>query len=620
MISKNLYREYWWQAKHNVHEEVFGAVRYLLDAQKTEQTQNLHHLRMYSNRLAMGMSAKDYSTAADGDRMRHNVIRSVVDSATAHIAANRPRPEFITTKGDYSLRKKAKNLSRFVQGQFSSLQQYELSRDVFKDAAIFGTGIQKIYPTPDGRIAVERVLPSEMIVPSDESLTGKPRTIYQHKEILREVAAKIWPQHKDEIADASLLDNEGSYGGDKQSADLISCIECFHLESAPGAGDSRHAIVLSNATLLDEEWEGDFCYSFFRWEKSPLGFWGAGIAEELTPIQSEINFIAQKIQQHFKMMSGQVWMKKGSGIAKQAITNEPWSVNTYRDTPPTHLTPAPINNMFLEYLKLLKGWAFQQVGLSEMFATAMKPAGLNSGEALRTYNDVSSKRFSHIMLNWEDYHMDVAKKMVSCARRIVAGGGSLKVLAESDKYVEQIDFKKVSLPEDKYVLRAEPVNYLSGTAAGKIASLRELSQISPEVSNFAIELLDIPDLENIRSLLNAPIEIVDKYIEGILEDGIYRAPDELMNMVIARQRGTLSLLRAEVDNTPPERVELLRRWIAEVDYLQSLSEPIPPNAGAGEGQQPTGPIAQPPQPQAPDLADLQPASPISGILPPGDLQ
>ncbi len=172
MISRTLYREYWWQAKHDIHEEIFSVVRYLIDEQKTEQTQNLHHLRMYSNRLANGMSARDYNQSSDGERMRHNVIRSVVDSATAHIAANRPRPEFVTIKGDYTLRKKAKNLSRFVQGQFSHLQQYELSRDIFKDAAIFGTGIQKVYPTPDGRIETERVLPSELLVPSDESLTG----------------------------------------------------------------------------------------------------------------------------------------------------------------------------------------------------------------------------------------------------------------------------------------------------------------------------------------------------------------------------------------------------------------------------------------------------------------
>jgi hypothetical protein len=585
-------RDHWWNEASDVHEALFGTVSFLDKNQGQASDMNLHHLRLYSNRLAQGMSSRRYSVVGDGEKLKLNVIRSVIDAATAHIATNRPRPEFITIGGDYKLRKQAENLSKFVQGQFYGLDQYALSRDIFRDACIFGTGCQKIFVTPDNRIGTERVLVSELIIDDHEALMGQPRSLYQHKELLREVAISTWPEKKKEIEEASLVRDDG-YSYDGGQADLISCIEAWHLPPVPG-GKGRHVIAFSNCTILDEEWDMGFPFAFFRWERSPLGFWGSGVAEELSSIQVEINVVAQKIQEHFNLSAGQLWVKKGSGIAKQALNNEAWSVNTFRDAPPTHLTPPPINPMFLTYLDGLYRRAFQQVGLSEMMATSIKPAGLNSGEALRTYNDIGSKRFQHVGLNWERFHMQVADRVIECARSITkAGKGSLKVLAEGDRSVEEIDFRDVSIERNKYTMRIQPISFLSGTAAGRIAALRDLAAISPEIQQHSLELLGIPDVENIRSLLNAPIKIVDMFVDGILEDGVYRAPDPMMNLEIARQRGTLALLRAETDDTPFERVELLRKWLVDVDSLQAASQ-LPPqgmplpghSAGVGQEQQP----------------------------------
>lgn len=108
--------------------------------------------------------------------------------------------------------------------------------------------------------------------------------------------------------------------------------------------------------------------------------------------------------------------------------------------------------------------------------------------------------------------------------------------------------------------------------------------------------------------MNAPLDLVDKYIERILSDGEFRAPDPMMNLDMARQRATLALLRAECDDTPVERVELLRRWIVQIDELQFDASKLPPQMQTGaEGAPPAEGELPPGQPQ------LIPP----GALPPG---
>jgi len=577
-------KKHWWEEEEDVHEKIFSVIEQLDDSQGSQGGANLHHLRLYSNRVAESLTSKGYHQQTDGERLRINVIRNVIDAATSHIATNRPRPQYITLGGNYTQRRRAENLSRFINGQFYAVDQYALSLRIFRDACIFGTGIEKIYEKDD-KIVCERVFPNEIIVDQTESMLSEPRSMFQHKEIAREVALKVWSKHKNDIEDATLARTDDY--SDDGVADMCSCVEAWHLPTNGKGG--RHVIAFSNVTVLDEPWERDsFPFSIFKWQEAIIGFFGSGICEELSSIQKEISYLATKIQDHFTLSSGQLWAKKGSGISKGSISNAPWSVNTFRDSPPTLLTPQPINPMFLTYMKELRAQAFQQIGLSEMHATSVKPAGLNSGESLRVYNDIGSKRFQHVGQEWERFHLRVAEQMNAVAHEIAGKGKkSLKVLAAGDRGIEEIDFKDASLDKNKYQMRCYPTSYLPETPSGKIAALREMAQISPEIQNFAIHLLDIPDLDNIRSLLNAPIDIVDKNIELILEKGKFIPPEPMMNLDLARQRATLALLRAESEDTPPDRVELLRRWIVQIDELQEMAQPmmpqVPPGASPEEG-------------------------------------
>lgn len=610
MAKRN--REFWWRVKDEPHKNIFSSVEFLRDNQGHHYEAALHHMRMYSNRLALGLSAKSYSVHDSGERLKLNVVKSVIDSAAAHISSKRTRPMFVTEKGSQSLKTKSKNLGRFIGGQFYATSHYDVAASVFMDACILGDGYEHVYDD-NGKIMVERVFPNELTFDDHEAKYGKPRQLFRSKELNREFAAELWPEFAGEIEGAKLLDSDAD--ASDGLADPISIIEAWHLPSSDDAGDGRHIIAISGATIVDEPWtRNGFPFARFCWSEPPLGYRGIGLAEELVSIQVEINFLLQKIQRLMWLATAQIWLQKGSGVTSESMSNQDMAIRTYKNQPPILLAPSPVSPEYFSHLDRLYQRAFEIAGISQLSAQGQKPAGLNSGEALRVYSDIGSQRFQHINQRWDKFHLDVAELMIETARDIEArGDGDLAVMAHGDKEIEEIRFSDVSIDKDKYSMRVWPTSLLPDTPAGKLQTIKELAEISPELQRYVMHLLDVPDLEDIRSLINAPIELVDKTLEQIVVHGQYRPPLPFMDLDMARHRATLTLLRAENDGVDEDRLELLRVWLSQLDEMQQAQLPPPvPAALPPMGMPPPGPMMQPGQPQLPPEAM---AAAMSGGLP-----
>jgi hypothetical protein len=598
-------KDHWWEEKEDVHRRVFDVFEHLDEFQAHHRAANLHHLRQYSNRMAAGLFGGDYAIQGSGERLQLNIIKSVVDAAVAQIATNRPRPMYLTEKGNYSQRTKAKRLGKFVMGQFYALDQYDISLDVFRDAAIFGTGPEKIYDV-GGRICADKVFPNDLVVDDRESRDGQPRQMFQYAQVNRDVLAKsslvTTKDQRQAVETAGLIREEQHYS--ESVSDPVSVIEAYHLPSAPGADDGRRVIAIDNCTLDDIPWKRGFPYAVFRWSKAPLGFYGIGIAEELTPIQVEINWLLAKIQMIANAAGNSVWIRKGENIGR--ISNKINSLNTYTNSPPVALNLAVIPPELLQQVQYLERKAYEIIGISQLSAASLKPAGLNSGEALKTYNDIGSQRFQHVGQRWEHFHVrQVSELILDCARDIEErGDGDIEVMAQGDKDVESIKFSEVSIEKDKYITKSWPVSLFPDTPAGKLDTIEKLAQVSPDVQRYLIPLLDFPDFDSVRSRINAPYELVEKQIEAMLEHGRPQTPlVAYMNIEEARRQGTLAILDAERDGAPEERIELLRQWVNQIDNAQELSTPVP---------QPAAPAAPQAGPPGPGLAP----DPMAGVIPP----
>lgn len=578
----------WWLDSEEDHraESVFAAVAYLDQQQDYRRNANLHHMRLYSNRMASGLSGYEYAVSDHGERIRINVIKSVIDAATAQISTSRPKPMFMTTGGDHEARKRAGRLNRFMTGQFYALDQYEISLRVFLDACIFGTGFEYVYADERGKIVAERVFPDEIIVDDVEARDGSPRTLYRHKEIDKAVAAQRWPKHENAILDASFIRDDG--GSRNRESDKLSLVEAFHLPAGEDSGDGLRVLCIDSEVIDESPWvRDDFPFPSFRWSLSPLGYYGLGVAEELTSIQIEINYLTGKIQNLMNLATTQIWARRGEGI--QDMDNEDMGTKYYKNTPPVVLNTMPVHQQIIAYVWELYTKAYEVVGVSQMSAQSQVPQNLKSGTAIMRATEIGSRRFQHVGQNWERFHLDVGEAVMECAREIEArGDGSVKVLAQNDKGIEEITFSEVSIEKDKYITRVYPVALLPDTPQGKIEAISELSQAIPEIGAQVLGLMTgIPDLEAVVKRHNAPRDLIESQIDSILSQGEPQVPYPYQDLNLLRQEATMALNQGHEDGVSENRLELLRRYIDRADEMAEIGQPpVPMGPPEAPGPQP----------------------------------
>lgn len=585
--------DFWWKKdEESVGRASFECVKHLDETQAAKRNSYLHFLRLYSGRQVTALSGSDYAASSDaGSIIRLNVVKSCIDTAVAHIATNRSRPLYQTKGGNYEQRERARRLGKFMLGQFMALKRYIKGLQIFRDAAIFGTGIEKFYSV-GGRICSERLRPDMLVYDQAEAAGGSVRQLFEVRPVDRGVLTDLFPKMWKEIETAKQVRDDGTEPSINEPVDVV---ESIHLPSGEDAKDGRHTIAVGNATLLDETWERErFPYSIFNWSDPVIGIDGIGAAEELASIQREVNYVAQKIQRLMTLATSFVWKEKGSGVGK--LTNKDFAQYEYTGRPPIFQTVASVSSEYFSHLDRLYQRAFELMGISQLAAQATKPAGLDSGEALKVYNDIGTKRFQHVGQRWEQFHLDAAECIYDVAADIYADGDDLSVLVAGDHDVEEINFKDAYLEPGQYIMQPHPVSLLPDTPAGQVDTIVKLGQGIPAMAPYLPMLLNgIPDVQAVVDRMTAPIKIAEMQIGRILSDSEFEPPYESMDLQLTRDIATKSLLQAYVDGVPQDRCDLLRRYIAHVDEYLSKKE------AAQAQMMPQPMVAGMPQPGMPQM-------------------
>lgn len=570
----------WWEApKSKIGESVRALADSLYEDAQGVRDQALHHARLYSNRMASSLYGKDFTNAVDGgSRIRMNLTRSVIDTATAQIATQRTRPMYLTEDGNIEQKDRARKRGKLVTGWFHVLKIFIEALSMFRDAGIWSLGCLQ-FSQHNGRIYMERVLQDEYLVDETESRTGRVRTLARRSSADRSVLIAMYPEQEKKILAAGW-----SHGDEDDSHDAVGMpdpctrYEAWHLPTLYGSEDGRHVICLDNVVLVDEPWKRPtFPVVLWRWAESVIGFRGNGLAEELSSLQLEINWLAQKIQTLMTLATTTIWLEKGSYSGK--IDNTDMAQRYYTGRPPVFMGPVSASAEFFGQLDRLWSRGHEIGGISLMAATSNKPAGLDSGEALRVYNDIGSRRFFHTGQRWENMFLECAEQIMGMASDIVAAGGKdARILGCGDHDMETLSYDDVSLDPDTYVLKAWPVSIIPDTPAGKIEALKAMAAFAPSLASYLLATVSgIPDLEHAVSLANAPLEMAEMTVENILRHGEYVKPHPANNLVLMRDVAQRSLLRAFLQRVPTEKTALLGRLISDIDDMQSTA------AAAGMG-------------------------------------
>lgn len=593
----------WWSAAargKQPHDAVGAIVSRLRSQQATRRDAYLKFARSYGGCEIGGLGARTYAARSfKGTTLAFNVIASACNTVQAKISKNRPVPMFLTNGGDWSQQTRAKKLSRFVEGEFYRCGVYENDPLVVLHACALGDGFVKIYRDNE-RIYVEPEFPWRIYEDDAEAQYGSPRSRYQRKPVDRRVLQARYPKKKDELETADNDRDEDEWGLDGTSDQLV-VTEAWHLPSVKGAKDGRHVICVNGVTLLDEAYTRDyFPFAHLRRNRPMMGSRGIGFAEELDGLQYEINFTARKVQESHRRMGGSHWaIEASSKVQVEQVNNGIATLLKYTGVAPIPVNVQPVHPDTYAYLMGLIPQAFQFSGVSQMSAQSQKPAGLNSGAAIREYNDAETERFVVFAQMFEAFHLEIARQIIDLARELAEINPKYTAQWRGKRNVKPIVFVDADLPEEAYVMQCFPTSMLAKTPAGRMAQVQDLAKAGWITPAQGKRLLDFPDIERLNDLEMAMHEFVEELIERMLDENHYEEPEQYLGtsgLIDALHTTVMAYYRAKADGAPEQGLRNLRQFMdACAALLKDAAGPpendtMAPDAGMPPPQQlpPTG--------------------------------
>lgn len=603
----------WWKArsKAEMAQQLLETAAFLKEQQQYRFRQAGIHARLYGNLplaswAGASLAKVSNPNALPVDRPTFNVVQSCVDTLVSRLGQSKPRPVFLTDNGNYKNRTLAKQMNSFINGEMYNAGAHDLAKEILRDAAIIGTGCIKILRTIDNKVGLERTLATELFVDTNDAFYGNPRTLYQFKLVDRSVLAEQVPEYRSEVAKAEHAVPDSSGESNRGMADQVMIVEAWHLPSGPEAGDGKHIIACTAGLLLDEEWKHDyFPFAFMHYSKRLVGFWAQGLTEQLTGTQLEINKLLSTISQSINLVGvPRVFVEDGSKVVKSHLNNNIGSIVTYRGTKPEYEVAPSVHPELYAQLQRLIDYAYQQSGISALAAASQKPKGLNSGEAIRNYDDLQSDRFADLEQRWHNLFIDLSYKMIDQAVEIAEETGSYSTIYPDKDGTREINLPDIKkLKENPYVLQCFDTSSLPRDPAGRQQSIIDLMQagiITPEDGQ---RLLNFPDLDAQSKLRFAATERIQKQLDDIVETGKYSPPDTFTDIIRAKELVTQYYNLYECSGLEESKAEKLRLWQTQVLELEAQAQAalMPMGAVPQPGVPQAAPEAPPTNPMVPNV-------------------
>jgi len=602
--------------------------------QDTRRSMNLRHARLYFNRdLSSIYEAGTATSIYDGGvYLTLNVTQSCADTLLAKMSRARPRVQFLTEKGNYSLRRSAKQLTQLLDGVFHQNDVYNGdAREAFRDSLLFGSGVVHTYVTDEGEACIDRVLPDELLIDETAALYGLKslRDLYRHRYQHKDAVADKWlplikdkdeRKHAEETIRGALGSRGPSeYGNYMRGRDcMIPVYQGWHLPNGKGEG-GRYVVAVEGALLYSAPWKRQrFPFDWFHWNRAGVGIWGRSLAEQLVPIQLKLNDLLETIDAGQRLNCvPRIYVQDGL-VNEELISNLIAGIIPVKGNPSTIVQEVTGKGASPEMYQEVETWykrAYEITGVSALSATAEKPEGISSAVALRELLDREDMRFSPVGQQYERFFVDIGASVIDAIDEFQQDDKKRKFVVQvpGDKFVEKIDWASVNLKKTQYVMKPSPTSTLPTTPAGKREYAIELYQAGGITRAQFLEMLELPDTTASVSLLTAALECVERDIENILDHGVYRSPEPLGDPQLTYDFALMAYLRARNEDVQEDRLDAMRRYIDEARENLGQKQEQPAQAAAQPPQAPVMPGAPAPMlpPQPPGPPGGMPADPMA---------
>lgn len=593
----------WWTGKTPDQRAamMLTTAAYLKESQAYRYRQAAIFARLYGNQSLYSFAGTniakiDNDHGLPQDRPTFNLVQSVTDTLVSRLSQSRPQPVFLTDNADYKQRNLAKKLNNFILGEFYQTKAYEKGAIILRDALVEGTGCAHVYETPDHKVGLERVFLTELLIDPNEAMYGDPRQLYRMKLVDRDVLIANFPKFKEKLELAAESTPDNSSDSAKKVSDLVMVVESWHLPSGKEASDGRHILACSSGFLVDEEYnKSSFPFAFLHYSPRLLGFWAQGVAEQLMGTQLELNQILFTISRAIKLVGvPRVFQEDGAKVVAAHHSNEIGVIVKYRGTKPSYeVAPCNAPELYAERDRLIQ-YGYQQSGVSALQASSQKPQGLDSGEAIRTYDDISTDRFASLSRRYDNFFIDLTYLITDLAKDIAKEQGSYSTVYPNKNGTKEVDLPKAAmLTEDPFVVQCFTQSSLPKDPAGRLQKVTEMVQSGMITLQEGRRLLDYPDLEQVEKLANAPEELILQILDDVVEDGKDPVTYPFMDLNKANELVTQYLnlyAGAKLEESKMDKLRLFATMVNDMK-MAAMPPPVPVAAPQANPQPaPTSPL------------------------------
>ena len=599
-------QERWWKApKGQAHKLTLPYV------QSAEQELGSTFNRMF---LLECLYDPNNPEAADGqsqDRVTENAIASNVDTVTAVVATVDIRARFMTDGADWKQQRTARRLEWYGEEQKIRCKVLEKCRSAFKESVKKGNGLVKAYDVL-GKPRVERVLIENVVVPLDETRDGRePRQLHHWDYVDADELEARFPKKAKEIDRARKTGTRRQMSAGMHSSFLRNDVEClWSYRFAMGTkGDDdyipgRVTMVIADETLLDEVYEDEGPpLGMMVWSERLSSFYGISGAERIMGLQRALNRRNRQIEtalDHIAMPTTYVRPADANLLVK---SNRVGAVAVVRGDYPVTVSPQAVPAETFQSRQDLRQACQEEFGQTSLVTHGAKPAGIDSGVAMREYKDQTTQRFAQQEQAYERLVLDTIWLLLKVCKKL---GAKAPVMVRRTRFGSQrIAWKDVDLGDSRVQMKA--ASNLNKTPAGRTQLVIEFAQAGIISTDQARRLMQHPDLERELSLYTAALESVEHDLDAIA-DGAVVMPEPYSNLAMCVWRGQSEYLQWRDDGAPEEILENLRQYIVvAADRLATIETPANSNmAGPMPGQEaapmPVDPMMDPamaaPPPQA----------------------
>lgn len=581
--------ELWYRAdKDRVHDAALEHVRRLEQEQGDVFDRFLKLEALYDPN---GPEAGDA-----GEQLAHvqeNVIASNVDTVAAVVSTSDVRARFMTDGADWQQQRRARHLEWYAEEIGKLAQILPRCRAAFKESAKKGNGLVKV-TAPLGKLCAEHVLVENIVVDANECRGGKaPRQMHEWAYVDVDELTARFPGHRDAIERARSTRMHTRYVRKFLSIDnTVEVLDSYRLpvgiKGEKGYRPGRHVVTIEGTTLLDEKWEKDhFPYACIVWSERVNSWYGISGAERIAGIQRALNKRNWQIERQLDQGAVPTTYVRPADAKLAVTTQRVGAVATYKGDLPVTVIPTAVSAETYRSRLDLREAAHEEFGVSRMAAHAAKPAGLESGVALREYKDQTTQRFAPQERAFEQLVLDAIWLAIDVCKDL--GPKAPTVLRKSRFGKKRLKWADVDMKDVR--VQIAPASNLGRTPSGRVQFVIELAQAGIITTDTTRRLLQHPDLEREISLYTAALENVEHCLDEIA-DGNRVMPEPFMNLEMVVWRGQLEYLIWRDEGAPEDRLEALRAFVVQAAWMSSQQASPAPGAPSVD------PTAPPPLPGA----------------------